>query len=147
MRAIAADGDGRHQQQDWLSEVTPHPGLLWVPKTCDTWADALQIAVGSFVSPRYTPQMAEVDVIAAALEPVPGVEFQALTLNAKGAERRARYPVLSDRWTNRPALVAVILTNRVSPSRERPSRRGWPRSPSSSRPASAVGGPRNSSRA
>jgi hypothetical protein len=21
---------------------------LWVPKTCDTWADALQIAVGSF---------------------------------------------------------------------------------------------------
>lgn len=67
-----------------------------------------KIVIGSFVSPRYTPQMAEVDRIAAALEPVEGVEFQALVLNEKGAERRAQYPVLSDRWTNRPALVADL---------------------------------------
>jgi hydroxymethylglutaryl-CoA lyase len=67
------------------------------------------IVIGSFVSPRYTPQMAHIDEIAASITPVDGVEFQALVLNDKGAERRARYqPVLSDRWTNRPALVTDL---------------------------------------
>ncbi|HEX6872036.1 MAG TPA: hypothetical protein VF163_13135 [Micromonosporaceae bacterium] len=67
------------------------------------------IVIGSFVSPRYTPQMAHIDEIAAAITPVDGVEFQALVLNEKGAQRRAKYhPVISDRWTNRPALVTDL---------------------------------------
>jgi len=54
------------------------------------------IVVGAFVSPRYTPQMADIDALVSRLEPVPGVRYSALALNQRGRERMAAWmPPLS----------------------------------------------------
>ena len=54
------------------------------------------IVVGSFVSPRYTPQMADIDEIVARFTPRPGVRYTALALNERGMERARRHsPPLS----------------------------------------------------
>lgn len=50
-----------------------------------------RIIVGSFVSPKWTPQMAEVEAVIDGFTPVDGVQYTAVVLNAKGAERRAVY--------------------------------------------------------
>lgn len=47
-----------------------------------------RIVIGSFVSPRWTPQMAHIDQIAEQFTPVEGVTYTALALNSKGRERR-----------------------------------------------------------
>jgi len=49
------------------------------------------IVVGSFVSPRWVPQMAAIEEILAKFTPNPDVTYTALALNAKGAERRAAF--------------------------------------------------------
>ncbi len=55
------------------------------------------IVVGSFVSPKWTPQMAHVDEIVERFHPQPGVRYSALALNDRGRERMAAYrPPLSD---------------------------------------------------
>ena len=55
------------------------------------------IVVGSFVSPKWTPQMAEMDALVSAFTPVPGVNYGALALNERGRERmRAYMPPLTD---------------------------------------------------
>jgi hydroxymethylglutaryl-CoA lyase len=55
------------------------------------------IVVGSFVSPKWTPQMAEIDDLVARFTPVPGVKYTALALNEKGRERLMKYmPPLSE---------------------------------------------------
>ena len=55
-----------------------------------------QIEVGSFVSPRYTPQMTHIDEVIAGFTARPGVRYTAAALNEKGRERRAAWmPPLS----------------------------------------------------
>ena len=49
------------------------------------------IVVGSFVSPRWTPQMAHVDEIVQRFHPRPGVTYTALALNPRGVERAMQY--------------------------------------------------------
>jgi hydroxymethylglutaryl-CoA lyase len=49
------------------------------------------IVVGSFVSPKYTPQMAEIDAVVSGFTPREGVRYSALTLNERGRERAAAY--------------------------------------------------------
>ncbi len=49
------------------------------------------IVVGSFVSPKYTPQMAEIDELMTRFTPQPGVTYTALALNEKGRERAAEF--------------------------------------------------------
>lgn len=49
------------------------------------------INVGSFVSPKWVPQMAAIDELLARFEPVPGVHYFALALNQRGVERRQEY--------------------------------------------------------
>lgn len=49
------------------------------------------IQVGSFVSPRWVPQMEHIEQVVQGFTPVPGVRYTALALNQKGAERRAQY--------------------------------------------------------
>ncbi len=46
-----------------------------------------RIQVGSFVHPKWVPQMANTDELFAALEPKPDVVYTALVLNMKGVER------------------------------------------------------------
>lgn len=55
-----------------------------------------QIEVGSFVSPRYTPQMADIDTLVSSFTPREGVRYTALALNQKGRDRMtADMPPLS----------------------------------------------------
>lgn len=49
------------------------------------------IVVGSFVSPKWVPQMAHVEEVVEGFTPAPGVRYTALALNAKGVERRAAF--------------------------------------------------------
>jgi len=46
-----------------------------------------RIQVGSFVHPKWVPQMANTDELLARLEPTPGVTYTALVLNERGLER------------------------------------------------------------
>jgi hydroxymethylglutaryl-CoA lyase len=49
------------------------------------------IVVGSFVSPKWTPQMAQIDELVDRMTPVPGVRYTALALNDRGRERMAAH--------------------------------------------------------
>ena len=49
------------------------------------------IVVGSFVSPRWTPQMARVDEVVSGFTPRAGVTYTGLALNEKGRERMAQH--------------------------------------------------------
>lgn len=49
------------------------------------------IVVGSFVSPKYTPQMACIDEILQRFKPKPGVTYTALVANPRGEERARAY--------------------------------------------------------
>ena len=42
-----------------------------------------QIVVGSFVSPKWTPQMERIDEIVTKFKPKPGVTYTALALNSR----------------------------------------------------------------
>lgn len=50
-----------------------------------------RIIVGAFVSPKWVPQMARVEEVIEGFTPVDGVQYTAIVLNPKGAERRAAY--------------------------------------------------------
>jgi hydroxymethylglutaryl-CoA lyase len=65
-----------------------------------------RIVVGSFVSPRYTPQMARIDELMEKFHPKEGVTYTALALNPKGVERAKEYspPLTLERGSGRPAL-------------------------------------------
>jgi hydroxymethylglutaryl-CoA lyase len=65
-----------------------------------------RIVVGSFVSPRYTPQMARIDELMEKFHPKEGVTYTALALNPKGVERAREYspPLTIERGSGRPAL-------------------------------------------
>ena len=55
-----------------------------------------EINVGSFVSPKYTPQMAKVDELLQGFTPKPGVRYTYTALNDRGNERAREYtPPLS----------------------------------------------------
>ena len=56
-----------------------------------------EIVVGSFVSPKWTPQMARIDEVVRGFHPKPGVTYLAVALNDQGKERaRAYMPPLSE---------------------------------------------------
>src|SRR4029079_19159940 len=64
------------------------------------WATGLKhIVAGSFVSPKWTPQMADVEDVLRGMRPVEVVEDTALVLNARGAERAEQFapPLTIDR--------------------------------------------------
>jgi hydroxymethylglutaryl-CoA lyase len=55
------------------------------------------IVVGSFVSPKWTPQMANIDELVTRFTPRDGVTYTALALNERGRERMSQYmPPLSE---------------------------------------------------
>ena len=80
------------------------------------------IVIGSFVSPRYTPQMAKTDEVAAGFTPQPGVRYTALIPNEKGRERAAPFAnKISLQHQERAALTGLHMCD-VFP------RRNWNRS-------------------
>jgi len=55
------------------------------------------IVVGSFVSPKWTPQMAHIDDLVSRFTPAKGVKYTALALNEQGRVRMGKYmPPLSE---------------------------------------------------
>ena len=50
-----------------------------------------EIAVGSFVSPRWVPQMACIDELVKGFHPKPGVSYTATALNDMGRDRLRQY--------------------------------------------------------
>ena len=50
-----------------------------------------QIVIGSFVSPKWTPQMERIDEIVTKFNPNPNVTYTALALNSRGVERAKAY--------------------------------------------------------
>ncbi|MBJ3775751.1 hydroxymethylglutaryl-CoA lyase [Acuticoccus mangrovi] len=81
-----------------VSEVGPRDGLQSIDRTMPTaikieWITALaaaglpEIEVGSFVSPRLLPQMADCAELVQAANAIPGLGVLALVPNLKGAER------------------------------------------------------------
>ncbi|MEF8686605.1 UNVERIFIED_CONTAM: hydroxymethylglutaryl-CoA lyase [Comamonas sp. A-3] len=84
-----------------ISEVGPRDGLQSVSATMSTahkhaWIDALvaagvqEIEVGSFVSPKLLPQMADAAEVVRHAVTHPGVTIMALVPNLKGAEAAMR---------------------------------------------------------
>jgi hydroxymethylglutaryl-CoA lyase len=53
------------------------------------------INVGSFVSPRYTPQMAQIEEVLRRFNPVAGPEYYCLIMNQKGIDRASEFPWLT----------------------------------------------------
>jgi hydroxymethylglutaryl-CoA lyase len=81
-----------------VSEVGPRDGLQSVKRAMPTeakraWITALaaaglrEIEVGSFVSPKLLPQMADAPEVVAHARTIPGLTVLALVPNVKGAER------------------------------------------------------------
>ena len=81
-----------------VSEVGPRDGLQSIKRTMPTaikhrWIAALaaaglrEIEVGSFVSPKLLPQMADAEEVIKEAVRIPGVTVLALVPNFKGAER------------------------------------------------------------
>jgi hydroxymethylglutaryl-CoA lyase len=58
-----------------------------------------RIVVGSFVHPRWAPQMAQIDALVQRMQPRPGVTYLGLALNERGRERMRQYcpPLTLDR--------------------------------------------------
>ncbi len=66
------------------------------------------ISIGSFVSPKWTPQMACIDEIAERFVPRPGVTYTAAVFNQKGFERADKYyPKINVRLREHTAHVEV----------------------------------------
>ena len=81
-----------------ISEVGPRDGLQSIKRTMPTaakiaWITALagsglpEIEIGSFVSPRLLPQMADAAEVVAGCLALPDVDIVALVPNLRGAER------------------------------------------------------------
>jgi hydroxymethylglutaryl-CoA lyase len=67
-----------------------------------------EIAVGSFVSPKWTPQMAHVEEVLRGFHPTPGVRYTVATFNERGREQaRAFTPPLSEAHDSASTSVNV----------------------------------------
>jgi hydroxymethylglutaryl-CoA lyase len=78
------------------AEIDPRDKIRLLDALSETGLQ--NIVVGSFVSPRYTPQMAKVDEIMRGFTPKAGVNYLYLALNDRGHERAMEHvPPLAPR--------------------------------------------------
>ena len=86
---------------------------------------------GSFVSPRWVPQMSDIEDVLAGIEPVAGVRYRALAFNARGRERRAAFePPVSpgpdeERYATLVHLCDVFLRRNIN-TRQADEIAAWP---------------------
>lgn len=82
------------------------------------------IVVGSFVSPRWVPQMERIEELLAAFTPRPGVRYHALALNRRGVQRRAEFsppltlPAGRERHVTRLHLCDVFTRRNTNRGRD-----------------------------
>ena len=88
------------------------------------------IVVGSFVSPKWTPQMERIDEIVTRFTPKPGVTYTALALNSRGVERaRAYSPPLTIERDPYPRLschMCDVFTRRNTNRSQMQEMETWP---------------------
>ena len=88
------------------------------------------IVVGSFVSPKWTPQMERIDEIVTRFTPKPGVTYTALALNSRGVERARQYsPPLTierDPYPRLSAHMCDVFTRRNTNRSQMQEMETWP---------------------
>ena len=88
------------------------------------------IVVGSFVSPKWTPQMTRIDEVVSKFHPKPGVKYTALAVNARGVERAREYsPPLTierDPWPRLNCHVCDVFTRRNYNRSQMQEMERWP---------------------
>ena len=89
-----------------------------------------QIVVGSFVSPKWTPQMERIDEIVNRFTPKPGVTYTALALNSRGVERAKAYsPPLTierDRFPRLTCHMCDVFVRRNTNRSQMQEMERWP---------------------
>ena len=88
------------------------------------------IVVGSFVSPRYTPQMAAIDELMTRFVPRDGIVYSAVALNEKGRERAAAFTPPLSPPSGPPALFCHLcdtFTRRNANTSQAQEIERWPR--------------------
>ena len=88
------------------------------------------IVVGSFVSPKWTPQMTRIDEVVSKFHPKPGVKYTALAVNARGVERAREYsPPLTierDPWPRLNCHMCDVFTRRNYNRSQMQEMERWP---------------------
>ena len=88
------------------------------------------IVVGSFVSPKWTPQMARIDEIVSRFTPKAGVTYTALALNERGIERAKQYsPPLTierDKWPRLNCHMCDAFVRRNTNRSQMQEMERWP---------------------
>ena len=88
------------------------------------------IVVGSFVSPKWTPQMERIDEIVQRFTPKPGVTYSALALNSRGVERaRAYSPPLTierDKYPRLSCHLCDVFARRNTNRTQMQEMERWP---------------------
>ena len=88
------------------------------------------IVVGSFVSPKWTPQMERIDEIVTRFTPKPGITYTALALNSRGVERARQYsPPLTIERDPYPRLschMCDVFTRRNTNRSQMQEMETWP---------------------
>lgn len=115
--------------QNEASSVSTHNKLILIEKLVR--AGIRDIQATSFVHPRWVPQLADAESVAAGLNRFPGVRFSALVPNLKGYERAVAAGVkylefvlaasesFSQRNLNRSIVESLKLLSAVSRAAER----------------------------
>lgn len=102
-----------------------------------------EIAVGSFVSPKWTPQMATTDELVQRFKPKPGVRYVYTALNDKGRERAREYtPPLSEKALEYATRVDMcdIFAQRNTNRTQAQQIAGWPKTIEQARASGATEG-------
>ena len=102
-----------------------------------------EIAVGSFVSPKWTPQMATTDELVTRFKPKPGVRYVYTALNDKGRDRaRAYTPPLSQKALEFATRVDMcdVFAQRNTNRTQAQQIAGWPKTIAQARAAGATEG-------
>lgn len=90
-----------------------------------------RIVVGSFVSPKWTPQMARIDELVQQFHPKPGVTYTALALNQQGVERAKKYSppltIETDPWPRLHCHMCDVFVRRNNNRSQMQEIEGWPK--------------------
>lgn len=79
----------REGMQIESEHITPEAKIRLLNALSDTGLET--IVVGSFVSPKWTPQMAQIETVLRGFSPRPGVQYTGLALNERGRERMQEF--------------------------------------------------------
>ncbi len=102
-----------------------------------------EIAVGSFVSPKWTPQMATTDELVTRFKPKPGVRYVYTALNDKGRDRaRAYTPPLSEKALEYATRVDMcdVFAQRNTNRTQAQQMAAWPKTITQARAAGVTEG-------